>query len=86
LEEFGRLRARVADEDVQFSEFLRHLAKDLGNLCRVLHISPNQDTIRPALSHLRERLFRGSLILVVVNRDINVVFCQRQRDSSPDPT
>jgi len=60
------------------------LTKHLSDLFWKRHIGLNQDTIGPAFADLGERLFRGSLVLEVVNRDFNATLREGESNPSPD--
>jgi hypothetical protein len=55
---FWDFRARVADEDIEASTRVP-----------TCHIGLHEDTIGPTFPDLRERLFRGRLVLVIVDRE-----------------
>jgi hypothetical protein len=76
LEKRGRLGSSVAHENVELSELVLQLAKDVSNLCRIRHIGLHRQAIGSALADLSERVFRGGFILVVVNCDFDAILRQ----------
>ena len=86
VEERGCFRSRVADKDVELTEFGFNFAEHLGDLFGIQHVGLDHETISASLAHLREGVQGGGLILVVVNGYIDTVVGQFQGDSSTNAT
>jgi hypothetical protein len=84
LEKRRDLRPCVADEDVELPELRSHLAKHPGQLFRARHVGLDHDAIGTALADLGKRLAGGALVLIVMDRDLDSVLSQLQRNSSTD--
>src|SRR6266850_2334340 len=82
----GCLWACVADKDVELAKFILNLAEHLGDLFGAQHIGLDHEATRAELAHLRQRLDRRSLVLVVMDSYIDAARRQFQGDSSTNAT
>jgi hypothetical protein len=73
LEKGRYLGPCVADEDVELPKLRLHLAKHVDDGLWTCDVGLHQHTIGPTLADFRERLFRGGLVLIVVNRELNTI-------------
>jgi hypothetical protein len=86
VEERGCLGSRVADKDIELTEFGFNFGEHLPDLFGIQHIGLNHETIGASLAHLCKRVGGSTLVLIVVNGSIDAVIGQLQRDSATNAT
>jgi hypothetical protein len=84
LVERAHLRTRIGHEDVEASELAPHAADQALDLRRLADVGLDGESVGAARSDLLERGLRRGLVFQVIDRDVDAMIRELQRDAAAD--